>query len=219
MVPLKKRPWSGDPDDAGARQTSHRASEEGSAFDVDDDDESVDMMGLRSTFDLSPRPHTLDAQGVWVTKAKEISLTLVKGQKKEVSWWLTKKAGNFTLPHLAYSSRTGLHEFRISESVCSVMSAYLVDERNRDTNGFLYMNGKSWPGYVKYDLVHSELGCVSRLQEVRAHAHTDAPHPHPCHAGTHAHAHAHHGTYTVEDNPRAVQEERRPLALQRPGTC
>ena len=37
-LPLKKRPWSGDPDDAGARKRLLLAPEEGSAFDVEEEE-------------------------------------------------------------------------------------------------------------------------------------------------------------------------------------
>ena len=186
LMPLKKRPRAGDRDDAGAHQTSLLASEEGSAFDVDDDDDPGVGNVLARTFDLDPRAHKLDESAEWVHIAKKRSLALLTGQTKEVIWWLTKKAGPFTLPHLPFSPRTGVYEFRIPPSVCQAMKDYLVDERNRDKDGHLFMDGQSWKGYAKYDLVHAEFGCVSRLQEVQAHVHTDAhtptrlPRRHPC---------------------------------------
>ena len=64
-------------------------SEEGSTFDVDDDDESGVGNDLAKTFDLDPRAHKLDESAMWVKKAKKCSLALLTRQKKEVSWWLS----------------------------------------------------------------------------------------------------------------------------------
>ena len=182
--PLKKRPRRCEPDDAGAQETALLASEEGSAFVVDDDE---DLGDLAKTFDLAPRAHMLDESAEWAKKAKKCSLALLTGEKKQVIWWRTKKAGPFALSHLSYSARTGVYEFNIPASACMPVQDYLADPRNRDANGFIVMGGDTWRGYGSYDLVHSEMGCVPRLQEVRAHAHTDAHthtlarrHPCPC---------------------------------------
>ena len=174
-APLKKRLLRYEPDEAEAREgvlaaSAFLASEEGSAF-VDDDD---DLGDLAKTYDLAPRTHKLDESEEWVQRAKKCSLALLTGQKKHVIWWRTKKAGPFALSHLPFSLRTGVHEFRIPPSVCKALNDYINNSKHRDTNGFFVMDGDTWPGYGSYDLVHSEMGCVPRLQEVRAHAHTDA---------------------------------------------
>jgi hypothetical protein len=169
--PLKKRPRLSEPDDAGAQETALLPSEEGSAFVVDDDD---DLGDLAMTFDLAPRAHMLDESAKWAKKAKESSLALLRGEMNQVIWWRRYDAGPFALSHLSYSARTGVYEFNIPASACMPLHDYLADPLNRDANGFIVMDGDSWPGYGAYDLVHSEMGCVPRLQEVRAHAHTDA---------------------------------------------
>ena len=61
-----------------------------------------------------------------------------------------------------------MHKFHIAASVCGALNDYLAGESNRDTNGFLFRDGQPWPGYAKYDLVHAEFGCVSRLQHLAA---------------------------------------------------
>ena len=79
--PPKKRPRADDGDVAGAHQIAALASEEGSAFDVEDDDDPGGGNVLARTYDLDPRAHKLDESVKWVKNAKKCSLSLLTGQK------------------------------------------------------------------------------------------------------------------------------------------
>ena len=148
--------------------------------DADDDlDESEDdKPDWHASFNVESRTaEVLMIENVaWVREALDVSTKLRAREVKHVMWWDTqainpKREALYALPHLNYTHNTGVVEFSVPPAGCLPLVSFLDSASSYDENGWLVMGGRTYPGYAKYPYVHSRLGQVSCVQEVRTPPH------------------------------------------------
>ena len=90
-----------------------------------------------------------------------------------VFWWDVQAVNPerlhiYGIPHLKYTHESGVVDFTVPPASCQPLASYLDSPSSYDKSGWLVMAGRTYPGYAKYPYVHSRLGQVSSVQEVRA---------------------------------------------------
>ena len=139
-------------------------------------DESEDARpDWHASFNLESRTALISEQA-WVREALDVSAKLRARVLKHVVWWDTqainpREDNLYALPHLNYTHDTGVVEFSVAQACCQSLASFLDEPSSYDVNGWLVMAGKTYPGYARYPYVHSRLGQVSAIQEVRTPPH------------------------------------------------
>ena len=142
--------------------------------DDDLDESEDDKPDWHASFNVESRTAgVLRIENVaWVREALHVSTKLRAREVKHVMWWDTqaanpKREALYALPHLNYTHNTGVVEFSVPPACCLRLALFLDEPSSYDVNGWLVMGGKPYPGYARYPYVHSRLGHVSSVQEVR----------------------------------------------------
>ena len=142
--------------------------------DDDLDESEDDKPDWHASFNVESRTAgVLRIENVaWVREALHVSTKLRAREVKHVMWWDTqapnpKREALYALPHLNYTHNTGVVEFSVPPACCLRLALFLDEPSSYDVNGWLVMGGKPYPGYARYPYVHSRLGQVSSVQEVR----------------------------------------------------
>ena len=160
MLPIKKRKL----EDAAATAAEDE-------LDYTDDEElGKGKPAWHAFFILDNRAWVPD--GTWVGPAQVVASKVKSRDIKHVMWWdrdaLNPPLANiYGLPHLNYTHDTGVLAFSVPLAYCQPLASYLEKAGNYDAQGWLVMAGMQYPGYAKYPYVHSPLGQIPGVQEVR----------------------------------------------------